>query len=284
MQRIAGVLEQVRRDCDVGARRSADPVGAVHEFAGPLDQEIVALVAACIAFGNVKTIRAKLADALARIGPSPSAAGDAPSALQSRMRGWKHRVFLGQDIAALVIGARAVQRSNGTLGERFRADWEATHDLREALARFTDAIRDAGSLHASPGGRRGPAHLLGNPRGGSASKRLLLYLRWMIRPADGVDLGLWPLSASILLCPVDTHIHKLARNLGFTRRADLSWKTAVEIGAALARFDPTDPARYDFALCHMGMLQRCPSRRDAVRCDGCGVMPVCIHWARGGAP
>jgi hypothetical protein len=28
----------------------------------------------------------------------------------------------------------------------------------------------------------------------------------------------------------------------------------------------------------MGMLQRCPSRRDAVRCEGCGVQPVCRHW------
>jgi hypothetical protein len=102
----------------------------------------------------------------------------------------------------------------------------------------------------------------------------------MIRPADGVDLGLWsPLvPASVLLCPVDTHIHKLARNLGFTKRPDLSWKTTEEITLALSRFDAADPVKYDFALCHMGMLQRCPSRRDPRRCEGCGVMAVCRHW------
>jgi endonuclease III len=106
----------------------------------------------------------------------------------------------------------------------------------------------------------------------------------MIRPADGVDVGLWPISPSTLLVPVDTHIHKLGRNLGFTRRKDLSWKTAEEVTAALRRFDPSDPTKYDFALCHLGMLQRCPSRRDAARCRGCGVLPICRHWAGVEAP
>jgi hypothetical protein len=71
----------------------------------------------------------------------------------------------------------------------------------------------------------------------------------------------------------------LALNLGLTRRQSLSWRTAEEITAALRRFDPRDPAKYDFALCHLGMVQRCPSRRDARRCEGCGVRPVCRHWA-----
>ena len=85
---------------------------------------------------------------------------------------------------------------------------------------------------------------------------------------------------SKLLMPVDTHIHKLSRNLGFTSRRDVSWKTAEEITAALRRFDPDDPVKYDFALCHMGMLQRCPSRRDPERCEGCGILTVCKHWNR----
>ena len=54
----------------------------------------------------------------------------------------------------------------------------------------------------------------------------------------------------------------------------------MEITRALARLDPEDPTRYDFSLCHMGMVQRCPSRPDAVRCEGCGVRPVCVHWQR----
>jgi uncharacterized protein (TIGR02757 family) len=205
-----------------------------------------------------------------------------------RLDGWIHRVFRGEDIARLLIGARRIQRAHGSLGRRFAEELEMQGDLRHALATFCDAIRGAGGLplprarkgvaHA-PVGRRGPYHILPDPLGGGGSKRLLLFLRWMVRPADGVDLGLWPVSPSVLLCPVDTHIHKLAKNLGFTRRKGVSWETAEEITRALARFDPEDPVKHDFSLCHMGMLQRCPSRKDPNKCAGCGVMPVCRHWA-----
>jgi uncharacterized protein (TIGR02757 family) len=130
------------------------------------------------------------------------------------------------------------------------------------------------------GPRRGPAHLLADPRGPSSSKRLLLFLRWMVRAPDGVDLGLWNVDPAALLVPGDVHIHKRAYNLGFTRRRAASWRTTEEITQSLARFDPADPTKYDFSLCHMGMLQRCPSRRDPRRCEGCGVKPVCIHWGR----
>jgi uncharacterized protein (TIGR02757 family) len=278
--RVAAVrraLDGVRARCDVEARRAADPVGFVHRYSRAEDRELVALAASCVAFGNVKAIGRKLEDMLARLGPHPARAADDPAALEARLRGWKHRVFRGEDIAKLLAGARAVQRRRGSLGAFFVHELGDSGSMREALARLCDAVRDAGGL-GKDGSRRGPAHLLPDPRGPSGSKRLLLYLRWMIRPADGVDLGLWEVDPSRLLVPVDVHIHRLARNLGFTRRRHLSWQTTEEITAALAAFDSADPAAYDFSLCHMGMLRRCPSRRDARRCEGCGVQPVCIHW------
>lgn len=274
-------LDAIRARCDVRARRAADPVGLVHEYADPEDQELVGLVCATTAFGNVKTIRAKLTELLASVGPRPALAADDPRALARALRGWKHRVFIGDDIARLLTGARRVQRAHGTLGRFFRAELDRHGALRPALASLCDAIRDAGALRSTT--RRGPAHLLPDPRGASACKRLLLYLRWMIRPADGIDLGLWPVDPAVLSIPVDTHIHKLAHNLGLTRERALSWRASEEITAALARLDPRDPVKYDFSLCHLGMLQRCPSRRDAVRCDGCGAKPVCRHWIQGGA-
>lgn len=282
MSDVKAALDAVRARCDVASRREADPVGFAHRYEASEDRELVALVAACVAFGNVKAIRSKLDDLLARIGPRPARAADDPPALRLRLRGWKHRVFRGGDIARLLAGARALQREHGSLGAHFERELATTGNLREALAMWCDAIRDAGGLRRD-GKRRGPAHLLPDPRGPSGSKRLLLFLRWMVRPADGVDLGLWRVDPSRLLVPVDVHIHRLARNLGFTRRRDLSWRTTEEISAALARFDARDPVAYDFSLCHMGMLQRCPSRRDPVRCEGCGVRPVCIHWRRAGS-
>jgi uncharacterized protein (TIGR02757 family) len=288
---IKKALDRVRARDDLRARRANDPVDFVHQYRRRDDRELVALAAANLAFGNVKAIRMKVADLLERIGPSPADAADDERALHASLEGWKHRVFRGEDVARLLVGARKVQREDGSLGKAFaralRAADETTEDedeaLREALASFCDRIRLHGGLplpgQSSKTDRRGPINLLSNARAGGGAKRLLLFLRWMVRPADGIDLGLWEIPPARLLMPVDVHIHKLSRNLGFTKRADVSWKTAVEITRALRRFDEADPTRYDFSLCHMGMLQRCPSRRDPVRCEGCGVKPVCIRWA-----
>lgn len=291
---IRTTLDAVRAREDLRLRRANDPVDFVHAYETQEDRELVALAAASLAFGNVKAIRAKVADLLARIGSSPARAADDEAGLHRALLGWKHRVFIGEDVARLLVGARRLQREDGSLGEAFagalrEADATAaspTEGLREALALFCDRIRIAGGLplpgQSAPTDRRGPVNLLSNARAGGGAKRLLLFLRWMVRPADGIDLGLWPIPPGRLLMPVDVHIHKLSQNLGFTKRSDVSWQTAVEITTALARFDAGDPTRYDFSLCHLGMLQRCPSRRDPVRCEGCGVRPVCIRWA--GAP
>lgn len=272
-------LDAVRANCDLDTRRENDPVGIVHRYAAREDQELVGLVAALIAFGNVKTIRGKLQDLLDRVGPFPARAADNEKKLFSDLRGWKHRLFLGEDLARLMIGARKIQKESGSLGDRFAEDLAREGDMQNALAAFCDAIRERGHLKdGAKTGRRGPAHLLPNPRAGSGSKRLLLYMRWMVRPRDGIDFGIWNVDPARLYCPVDVHIHKLSRNLGFTRQTTMSWKTTREITAALARLDPKDPIKYDFSLCHLGMLQRCPSRRDPKKCEGCGVKPICRHW------
>ena len=289
---VKAALDVVRETADLAVRRRNDPVEFVHRHRSREDREIVALIATSCAFGNVKAIRMKLTDLLDRVGPHPARAADDPKALNASLAGFKHRVFRGEDLAKLLIGARRVQRASGSLGVAFQrelarvdrddkdADPEAR--VREALASFCDRIRAEGGLPAAgesdPSGRRGPSHLLSDARAGSGAKRLLLFLRWMVRPADGIDLGMWRVPTQRLLIPVDVHIHKLARNLGLTSRRDLSWKTSVEITRALARLDPEDPTRYDFSLCHMGMVQRCPSRADPARCEGCGVRPVCLHW------
>jgi uncharacterized protein (TIGR02757 family) len=267
-----------RQDLREHARR-VDPVSFVHRFRRLEDRELAGLLASSAAFGNVRAILGKLDDLFYRLGDDLAGVADDEADVMRRLRGWKHRVFRGEDLARLLVGARRVQREHRSLGAFFEELLRREPTLREALACFCDAIRDAGGLRPHPK-RRGPAHLLPNVRGGGGSKRLLLYLRWMARPADGLDLGLWNVPPGALKVPVDVHIHKLARNLGLTRRKDASWRTSEEITAALRRFDPEDPVRYDFSLCHMGMLQRCPSRRDPKRCEGCPVKPVCRHWAR----
>jgi hypothetical protein len=113
LKRLGVALEDVRRTCDVAARLQLDPVGVVHRYSSPLDRELVGLVASSVAFGNVKALRQKLEEALARIGPDVVRTADDPALLHERLRGWKHRVYLGEDLARLILGARAVQRKEG---------------------------------------------------------------------------------------------------------------------------------------------------------------------------
>lgn len=276
-KRLRPVLEEVRARCDTEARLALDPVAVVHRYPRREDKELVGLVASAVAFGNVKALRAKLEDALVRLGPDVAYVADDEDELRMRLRGWKHRVYRDDDLVRLLLGARRVQRENGSLGALFEREFARAGDFREALGAWVSAIRQAGGLGKE---RRGAAHILADPSGASGCKRLLLYLRWMARPDDGVDLGLWQVPSSELLIPVDTHIHKLARNLGLTDRKAASWATAEEITAKLRCFDPVDPVKYDFSLCHLGMSRRCPSRRDPELCDGCGVKAVCRHWRR----
>jgi len=258
---------------DAIKRRDADPVGFVHRYTDPNDQEVVGLICALLAFGNVVAIRRSVEKVLRALGENPAHAIDSATEgeLGQRLDGFVHRVWRGPDVAQLLTNAAALRRAHGSLARAFTAMHAEQADVVGGLTLFADALR---GRHPS----RGLAHLVPDPRKGSACKRLLLYLRWMIRPADGVDLGLFPISPAELLIPVDTHIQRIARNLRLTERTDASLRTSREITAALRALDPADPVRYDFALCHLGITRECPSRRDPERCGRCVIQDVCRHW------
>jgi len=95
--------------------------------------------------------------------------------------------------------------------------------------------------------------LVPSPTGGSACKRLNLFLRWMVR-SDEVDPGGWEnVSASKLIVPVDTHMHKICHLLGLTTRRQADMRAATEITSAFRSIAPTDPVRYDFSLTRLGI-------------------------------
>ena len=69
-------------------------------------------------------------------------------------------------------------------------------------------------------------HLVPSPIKGSACKRLNLFLRWMVR-SDEVDPGGWEdVPVSKLIVPVDTHMHRICKLLGFTARNQAHMGTA----------------------------------------------------------
>jgi len=276
VDRIRKRLDALLAGCDAQSIRRADPVDFVHRYDGPRDQEIVGLIAATLAFGNVVAARRSIDRVLAALGPEPAATvvNAEQSELRRRLRGFVHRIYRGDHLASLLWQAGDLLREHETLGNAFARFHRASDgEFRETLACFADALRGDATSRSS-------RHLVSDPRAGSACKRLVLYARWMVRPADGVDLGLWPIAPSELLIPVDTHIHRISRNLGLTNRRTATWATAEEITAALRQFDPDDPVKYDFALCHLGVSRECPSRPDPVKCERCVLQDVCSVWRR----
>ena len=72
---------------------------------------------------------------------------------------------------------------------------------------------------------------------------------------DKIDLGLWGKSVdtSKLIMPVDIHVYRAARKYKLTERKSCDMKFAIELTNKLKQYDPKDPVKYDFALCHLGV-------------------------------
>lgn len=99
---------------------------------------------------------------------------------------------------------------------------------------------------------------IATPARNSTCKRLNMFLRWMVRDDDkGVDFGLWKrIPQHALICPIDVHVDRTARQLGLITRKQTDWKTAVELTENLRSLDPNDPVKYDFALFGLSVDQK----------------------------
>jgi uncharacterized protein (TIGR02757 family) len=273
-------LDALRARASAERRVEEDPVSLVRAYDRAEDQEVAGLFCASLAYGRVDLFKPILARLLRSLGPSPS--GFCRTLRERRdfspFAGLVYRFNLGADVACLAWAIGEALHAFGSLEALFLAELMKGGDLKTALAGFTDWLRtrDFKVVKSALGPPRALHHLLPDAKRGGASKRHLLYLRWMARGPDEVDLGAWRgLSPRRLIIPVDTHVSRMSRNLGLTRRRDLSWRTAEEITASLRLVDPDDPVRYDFALCHFGMSGACPARRVAVRCARCELLSTC---------
>jgi uncharacterized protein (TIGR02757 family) len=254
-----------------------DPLQFARRYSNRQDRELVAMFSALLAFGNIGVIVRKLDVLFGLLGTSPSHTVQTTprDVLIAQLSSFRHRTFGGEDIARLLNAAGTIQSTHHGLYAVIERTFAQCGDLRTALAEWVSQLRS----HAWPEGlTRSARHLLPDPLGPSAAKRLFLLMRWVIRPDDGIDLGLVSIAPAALTIPVDVHVHRIARNLGFTKRADASRQTAEEITTVLRQLSPEDPVRYDMAICHLGISLHCPSRRDATRCEGCALRDVCVHW------
>ncbi len=259
-----------------------DPLSFCHGYEDPLDREIVGLIASSLAYGNVKIILRNLKGVFNVMGPSPRRfVEEFDPVLGMRLfHGFKHRFNDARDLCALLLAARTMIEEADTIGEYFIGCYDPeADDITPALVEFTASVlaldySEVFGTREIPAGSRFP-FFFPSPLSGSACKRLCMFLRWMIRPADGIDLGIWKgIPAAKLIIPVDAHIMRISRFLGFTSRRQADWRTAREITGALREFDPEDPVKYDFSLCHLGISEGCNGKnREA--CLKCAISRVC---------
>lgn len=245
---------------------ATDPIHIVRRYAAPDDREVVGFCAAGLAFGRVASVLHSIESLLAVMGPHPAAFVRAfdPARDAGRLRPLVHRWIRGRDLAALIIILQRMLRESGSI-ERFFADGDdpKAPDIGPALDSFSirALATDLRPAYGRMPKRPGVCYFFPRPSAGSACKRLNLFLRWMVRK-DAIDLGVWTsVPAGRLIVPLDTHVIRLGRCLRLTRYVSPGWKMAAEITASLRAIDPHDPVRYDFSLCHVGMMNACGFNR-----------------------
>ena len=241
---------------------------------------MVGFCAAALAFGRVASVLQSIEALLDVMGPHPASFVRTfkPVRDSRRIEPLVHRWIRGRDLVALLLILQRMLRESESIEEFFVAgDDPATPDIGPALDSFTRRALDLNMREAygsPPPKRPGVCYFFPRPSAGSACKRLNLFLRWMVRK-DAVDMGVWTrVKPSRLIVPLDTHVIRLGHCLRLTRYTSPGWKMAAEITASLRALNPADPVRFDFSLCHVGMMNACGFNRPQ-RDSQCPLRGIC---------
>lgn len=237
-----------------------DPLEFLYNYENIKDREIAGLIASSLAYGRVAQILKSVSLILGKMTPGPYIfiKESSPVSLYNQFKDFKHRFTTGSELCCLLKGIKNAIQKYGSLNNCFLEDLKTKDEIPgKTTEKNSDetvlpaALDFAKKLNAFAEIKCNS--LMPSPLGGSAFKRLNLYLRWMVR-RDNVDPGGWVgIPESRLIIPLDTHIYRISVKLGFTKRKQADIKTAVEITGALKKFDKNDPVKYDFALTRLGM-------------------------------
>jgi uncharacterized protein (TIGR02757 family) len=241
---------------------AADPIQTVRPFADPADREVAAFCASALAFGRVASVLNSIGALFSIVGAHPATfvREFEPERASAAMRDLVHRWIRGDDLVALLWILRQMLERSGSIEGFFLEGVQGDdEDIGSALDSFSNRALalDIRRAYGRRPQRPGVCYFFPRPSTGSACKRLNLFLRWMVRN-DEIDLGVWTrVPPSKLIVPLDTHVIRLGRCLRLTRYASPGWRMAADVTASLRALNPEDPVRFDFSLCHVGMMNAC---------------------------
>ncbi|HZH35658.1 MAG TPA: TIGR02757 family protein [Flavisolibacter sp.] len=252
-EKLKAFLEQNVAVCNQPSFIAPDPISVPHRFTQKQDIEIAAFFASIFAWGNRTTIINKTNALLQLMDDAPHQFCLAyDEAGLKRLLSFRHRTFNTTDLLYFVHFLHHHYSGHQSLESAF-SRWVKPGDdtIENALTSFH---RYFFSLEDAPS--RTKKHIA-TPERGSTCKRLCMFLRWMVRRDNcGVDFGIWQtISPAQLVCPVDLHVARVARQLGLITRKQTDWLTALELTGKLKLMDPHDPAKYDFALFGLGVMK-----------------------------
>ncbi|MBA2330564.1 MAG: TIGR02757 family protein [Flavisolibacter sp.] len=229
----------------------SDPISVPHRFSKKQDIEIAAFFASIFAWGNRTIIINKTTQLMELMGNTPHdfiihhKENDLKTFLNFR-----HRTFNTTDVLYFILFLQHHYKKHNSLEDAFF--YKGLSNQEERLNYFHTYFF---SLPEAP--PRTKKHIAA-PFRKSTCKRLNMFLRWMVRKDNcGVDFGIWKtMNPSELICPVDLHVARVARNFDLIKRKQTDWQTAVELTDQLKKFDKKDPVKYDFALFALGVVER----------------------------
>jgi len=243
-------------------RAVADPVWMAPPFKDSEDREVVAFIAAALAFGSVQSILNSVDGMLQVMGSSPGSfvRNFDPARDRHCVQHLVHRWTNGADFAALTWILHQMIAKSGSIEAFFTQGLaDDAVDVGAALQLFSmrALALDVSTIYGRKRPKPGVAYFFSRPSSGGACKRLNLFLRWMVRK-DQVDLGVWKkVRPGQLIVPLDTHVIRVGQCLRLTKLKSPGWRMAADITASLRALDPADPVKFDFSICHLGMMNAC---------------------------
>lgn len=234
-----------------------DPIQIPHLFTAKPDIEIAAFFAATLAWGHRNNIINSCNRLLERMDHAPHdfVMHHQASDLE-KMKGFVHRTFKEVDLLYFLKWLQWFYSNNQSLETAFF--YHSDVSVKDAIIHFHDLFF---SLPDAP--QRTRKHV-STPFKKSASKRLNMMLRWMVRKDSEVDFGIWNrVDARALMLPLDVHTGNVSRALGILKRTQNDWESVAEITAVLQKFCPEDPVKYDYALFGMGVSGEWKNRLDS---------------------
>ncbi len=225
----------------------SDPIQLVHQFTKKEDIEIAGLLISTIAWGN-RTMIIRSGERILDI------MGNTPHEFimnyeANTLPDFVHRTFNAMDLDFFFRALKRIYQKFNSLEDSFYSDPKFP-GVQGRIVSFRKEMFE--ETHE----KRSEKHI-SDPSRNSAAKRLNMYLRWMVRDAKyGVDFGVWrSIPKSELMIPLDVHTARVAAKLKLLKRKQNDWKALEEVMHVLKKFDPNDPAKYDFALFGLGAFE-----------------------------